>query len=185
MTTELSDTSGRQPCPQEPSALKGKDELVSKVKAKYGLKKQALRNIQAVKLVSCVKIRPARWQPLIRRVATPSMETIGLHHGSEAEHPGDREGENQIIGLLDRHPASAVDLPLRIRNALWNADNLRLAEAREKAAALHDQTTATLFGKLASAGDAQIWFLRPPLRLNDKLQPGKVSRDVQKRRRIG
>jgi hypothetical protein len=57
--------------------------------------------------------------------------------------------------------------------------------AREKAAVLDDQTTAALFGKLASTIDAQIWFLRSPSRLNDKLQPGKVSRDVHKRRRIG
>ncbi len=144
--------------------------------------------------------------------------------------------EDRIIDLLDRHLASAIDLQLRIRHALWNAEDPHLGEtrqlsaaaseieqfckliavrlralgavahvslqtaqarsfldaytisvtgdqehisaidralakfrhsarqAREKAVALRDQTTAALFGKLVSAIDAQIWFLRSPSR---------------------
>lgn len=144
--------------------------------------------------------------------------------------------QNRIIDLLDRHLASAIDLQLRIRHALWNAKDPRLAEtreldatasefqqfcdlialrlralgavaeatlqrtrarsfldpyphvaasdeehisaidralakfrhsarqARENAASFRDQTTAALFGKLACAIDAQIWFLRSPSR---------------------
>jgi len=151
--------------------------------------------------------------------------------------------ESQIIELLDKHLASAVDLQFRISNAIWNAEDPRLAEtrelsttaseinefcelmavqlralgaagqtslqrtwarsfldpyplvstgdeerismigrglaklqdsarqAREKAAALRDKTTAALFGKLASAIDAQIWFLRSPSRGSGKMQP--------------
>lgn len=150
--------------------------------------------------------------------------------------PAFENGVNQIIDLLDRHLASAIDLQLRIRQALWNAEDPRLVEtrelstaaseieqfceliagrlralggvaqaslqmagarsfldpypqvaagdeehisavarslakfrqsakqAREKAAAFRDQTTAALFGKLAAAVDAQIWFLRSPSR---------------------
>ena len=142
--------------------------------------------------------------------------------------------EKPIIDLLDRHLASAVDLQLRLRSALWNFEDLRLAEtrelgtaaseieqfytpiaerlcalgtavqttpqrlqvrsfldpyppaiagdedyilaikralaklrhsarqARERAAALCDETTATLFARLASAIDRQIWFLHSP-----------------------
>ncbi len=171
--------------------------------------------------------------------------------------PAVESGENQIIDLLDRHLASAIDLQLRIRNALWNAENPRLVEARElsatasefqqfcdliafrlrslgavaqatlqrtptrsfldpcppaavddeeqislidralakfrssakqareKAAALHDQTTAALFAKLASTIDAQIWFLHTPSSLGGKLQSGTVSRDMQKMGRNG
>ena len=39
--------------------------------------------------------------------------------------------EKPIIDLLDRHLASAVDLQLRLRSALWNFEDLRLAETRE------------------------------------------------------
>ncbi len=150
--------------------------------------------------------------------------------------PAAEIGHNRIVELLDRHLASAIDLQLRIRHALWNAADARLAEtrelsttaseiekfcelmalrlralgaagqatlqrmgalsfldpqppaaagdeeqisaidralatlqnsarqAREKAAALRDQTTAALFAKLAGAIDAQIWFLRSPSR---------------------
>jgi DNA-binding ferritin-like protein len=39
--------------------------------------------------------------------------------------------QNRIIDLLDRHLASAIDLQLRIRHALWNAEDPRLAETRE------------------------------------------------------
>ena len=150
--------------------------------------------------------------------------------------PAFENEQDRIIDLLDRHLASAIDLQLRIRHALWNAKDPRLAEtreldatasefqqfcdlialrlralgavaqatlqrtrarsfldpypdvaasdedrisaidralakfrlsatqARERAAAFRDQTTAALFGKLASAIDAQIWFLRSPLR---------------------
>ena len=150
--------------------------------------------------------------------------------------PAFKNEQDRIIDLLDRHLASAIDLQLRIRRALWNAKDPRLAEtrelnatasefqqfcdlialrlralgavaqatlqrtrarsfldpcpdvaasdedhisaidralakfrlsatqARERAAAFRDQTTATLFGKLASAIDAQIWFLRSPSR---------------------
>jgi DNA-binding ferritin-like protein len=139
-----------------------------------------------------------------------------------------------IIDLLNGHLTSAVDLQLRIRNAVWNSENPRPAEARElsttateieqfceliaermralgtdaqatlqraqtrsflepcppviadeqghisaiahalvklrqsakqarkQAAVLRDETTATLFDKLASAIDTQIWFLRSP-----------------------
>jgi len=38
------------------------------------------------------------------------------------------------------------------------------SDRSEKAAALRDKTTADLFGKLARAIDAQIWFLRSPSR---------------------
>jgi starvation-inducible DNA-binding protein len=144
--------------------------------------------------------------------------------------------EKPIIDLLDRHLASAIDLQLRLRSALWNFKDLRLAEtrelrttaseieqfcnliaerllalgvavqatpqrvqagsfldpnapgaagdeeyisaidralarfslsarqAREKAAALRDETTAALFATLARALDRQIWFLRSPSR---------------------
>ena len=150
--------------------------------------------------------------------------------------PGFKNEQDRIIDLLDKHLASAIDLHLRIRHALWNAKDPRLAEtreldatasefqqfcdlialrlralgavaqatlqrtgmrsfldpcpdvaagdeehisaidralakfrlsasqARERAAAFRDQTTAALFGKLASAIDAQIWFLRSPSR---------------------
>jgi starvation-inducible DNA-binding protein len=142
--------------------------------------------------------------------------------------------EKPIIDLLDRHLASAIDLQLRLRSALWNLKDARLAEtreldttaseieqfcnliaerlralgaavqatpqrvqvrsfldpyppagagdedyisaieralaklrhsarqARERAAAFCDETTATLFARLASAIDRQIWFLRSP-----------------------
>ena len=142
--------------------------------------------------------------------------------------------EKPIVDLLDRHLASAIDLQLRLRSALWNMEDPRLAEtrelgtkaseieqfcnliaerlralsavaqatpqrvqarsfldpyppsaagdedyisaieralaklrhsarqARERAAALCDETTATLFARLASAIDSQIWFLRSP-----------------------
>ena len=142
--------------------------------------------------------------------------------------------EKPIIDLLDRHLASAIDLQLRVRNALWNLEDPRLAEtreldttaseieqfcnliaerlralgavaqatpqrvqirsfldpyppaaaddedyisaieralaklrhsagqARERAAAFCDETTATLFARLASAIDRQIWFLHSP-----------------------
>jgi DNA-binding ferritin-like protein len=142
--------------------------------------------------------------------------------------------EKPIIDLLDRHLASAIDLQLRLRSALWNFEDPRLAEtrelgtaaseieqfcnliaerlralgavaqatpqrvqvrsfldpyppaaagdedyisaieralaklrhsarqARERAAAFCDETTATLFASLASAIDRQIWFLRSP-----------------------
>jgi starvation-inducible DNA-binding protein len=148
--------------------------------------------------------------------------------------PAFKNEQDWIIELLDRHLASAIDLQLRIRHALWNAKDPRLAEtrelnatasefqqfcdlialrlralgavaqatlqrtrarsfldpypdvaasdedhisaidralakfrlsatqARERAVAVRDQTTAALFGKLASAIDAQIWFLRSP-----------------------
>jgi DNA-binding ferritin-like protein len=150
--------------------------------------------------------------------------------------PAFENEQDRIIDLLDRHLASAIDLQLRIRYALWNAKDPHLAEtreldatasefqqfcdlialrlralgavaqatlqrtrarsfldpcpdvaasdedhisaidralakfrlsaaqARERAAAFRDQTTAALFGKLASAIDAQIWFLRSPSR---------------------
>ena len=150
--------------------------------------------------------------------------------------PTFKNEQDRIIDLLDGHLASAIDLQLRIRHALWNAKDPRLAEARElnatasefqqfcdlialrlralgavaqatlqrtrarsfldpypdvaasdeehisaidralakfrlsatqareRAAAFRDQTTAALFGKLASAIDAQIWFLRSPSR---------------------
>jgi DNA-binding ferritin-like protein len=39
--------------------------------------------------------------------------------------------EKPIIDLLDRHLASAIDLQLRLRSALWNFKDLRLAETRE------------------------------------------------------
>ena len=150
--------------------------------------------------------------------------------------PAFKSEQDRIIDLLDRHLASAIDLQLRIRHALWNAKDPRLAEtrelsatasefqqfcdlialrlralgavaqatlqrtrahsfldpypdvaasdedhisaidralakfrlsaaqARERAAAFRDQTTAALFGKLARAIDAQIWFLRSPSR---------------------
>ncbi len=42
--------------------------------------------------------------------------------------------ENQIIELLDKHLASAVDLQFRISNAIWNAEDPRLAETRELSA---------------------------------------------------
>ena len=142
--------------------------------------------------------------------------------------------EKPVIDLLDRHLSSAIDLQLRLRSALWNFEDPRLAEtrelgttaseieqfctlmaerlralgtaaqaspqrvqvrsfldpyptavagdedyisaiecalaklrhsarqARERAAALCDETTATLFATLASAIDRQIWFLRSP-----------------------
>ena len=142
--------------------------------------------------------------------------------------------EKPIIDLLDRHLASAIDLQLRLRSALWNFEDPRLAEtrelgtaaseieqfctliaerlralgaavqttpqrlqvrsfldphppaiagdedyisaieralaklrhsarqARERAAALCDETTATLFAALARAIDRQIWFLHSP-----------------------
>lgn len=142
--------------------------------------------------------------------------------------------EKPIIDLLDRHLASAIDLQLRLRSALWNFEDPRLAEtreldttaseieqfctliaerlralgavaqatpqrvqvrsfldpyppaaardedyisaieralaklrhsarqARERAAAFCDETTATLFARLASAIDRQIWFLHSP-----------------------
>jgi DNA-binding ferritin-like protein len=142
--------------------------------------------------------------------------------------------EKPVIDLLDRHFASAIDLQLRLRSALWNFEDPRLAEtrelgtaaseieqfcnliaerlralgtavqatpqwvqvrsfldpyppagagdedyisaieralaklghfasqARERAAALRDETTAALFAKLASAIDRQIWFLHSP-----------------------
>lgn len=47
-------------------------------------------------------------------------------------------------------------------------------QAQEKAAALNDETTAALFGKLTRAIDAQIWFLRSPSRRSGKLQPRMV-----------
>jgi starvation-inducible DNA-binding protein len=150
--------------------------------------------------------------------------------------PAFENEQDRIIDLLDRHLASAIDLQLRVRHALWNAEDPRIAEtrelsatasefqqfcdlialrlralaavaqatlqrtgvrsfldpyplvvsgdeehisaidralakfrhsarqARENAAAFRDLTTAALFGKLASAIDAQIWFLRSPLR---------------------
>ena len=150
--------------------------------------------------------------------------------------PAFENEQDRIIDLLDGHLASAIDLQLRIRHALWNAKDPRLAErrelnatasefqqfcdlialrlralgavaqatlqrtrassfldpypdvtasdeehisaidralakfrlsaaqARERAAAFRDQTTAALFGKLARAIDAQIWFLRSPSR---------------------
>jgi DNA-binding ferritin-like protein len=142
--------------------------------------------------------------------------------------------EKPIIDLLDRHLASAIDLQLRLRSALWNLEDPRLAETREldttaseieqfcnliaerlralgavaqatpqkvqvrsfldsyppaaaldedyicaieralaklrhsarqageRAAALCDETTASLFARLASAIDRQIWFLHSP-----------------------
>ncbi|MGO9171179.1 MAG: hypothetical protein ACLP7P_04340 [Rhodomicrobium sp.] len=157
--------------------------------------------------------------------------------------PTVKNRENQIIELLEKHLASAVDLQFRIRNAIWNAGDPRLAEtrelsataselnqfcelmavrlralgavgqpslqrtrarsfldphplaatgdeehisaidralakfrqsarqAREKAVALRDKSTAALFGKLARAIDAQIWFLRSPSKASCKLQP--------------
>jgi hypothetical protein len=39
--------------------------------------------------------------------------------------------EKPIVELLDRHLATAIDLQLRIRNALWNADSHRLADTLE------------------------------------------------------
>jgi starvation-inducible DNA-binding protein len=150
--------------------------------------------------------------------------------------PAFENQQDRIIELLDRHLASAIDLHLRIRHALWNARDPSLAEtreltatasefqqfcdlialrlrglgvaaqatlkragvrsfldpdpyvaasdeeqisaidralakfrlsavqARENAAAFRDQATAALFGKLARAIDAQIWFLRSPSR---------------------
>ncbi len=39
--------------------------------------------------------------------------------------------EKPIIELLDKHLASAIDLQLRLRSALWNFKDLRLAETRE------------------------------------------------------
>jgi DNA-binding ferritin-like protein len=36
-----------------------------------------------------------------------------------------------IIDLLDRHLASAIDLQLRLRSALWNFEDRRIAETRE------------------------------------------------------
>ncbi len=39
--------------------------------------------------------------------------------------------EKPIIDLLDRHLASAIDLQLRLRSALWNFEDPRLAETRE------------------------------------------------------
>ncbi len=39
--------------------------------------------------------------------------------------------EKPIIDLLDKHLASAIDLQLRLRSALWNFQDLRLAETRE------------------------------------------------------
>jgi starvation-inducible DNA-binding protein len=150
--------------------------------------------------------------------------------------PASKNGVDQIIELLDRHLASAIDLHSRISDAISNAEDPRLAEtrelndtaseidqfcelikvrlramgaaaqvmlqeiqarsfldpyplaargdqerissisgalgkfrnsarqARDRAAALRDQTTAALFGKLARAIDAQIWFLGSPSR---------------------
>jgi DNA-binding ferritin-like protein len=43
--------------------------------------------------------------------------------------------EKPIIDLLDRHLASAIDLQLRLRSALWNFEDPRLAETRELATA--------------------------------------------------
>ena len=39
--------------------------------------------------------------------------------------------EKPVIDLLDRHLASAIDLQLRLRSALWNFKDPRLAETRE------------------------------------------------------
>jgi hypothetical protein len=39
--------------------------------------------------------------------------------------------EKPIIDLLDRHLASAIDLQLRLRSALWNFEDPRLAETLE------------------------------------------------------
>ena len=39
--------------------------------------------------------------------------------------------EKPIIDLLDRHLASVIDLQLRPRSALWNFQDLRLAETRK------------------------------------------------------
>jgi starvation-inducible DNA-binding protein len=150
--------------------------------------------------------------------------------------PAMESEERGIIELLDRHLATALDLQFRIRQALWNFEDQRLAEtrelrtaateieqfceriairlralgivaqatpqkaraqsfldpyplvvagdqeyisaidgalakfrhsvrqAREKAAAFRDETTAALFGTLASTIDTQIWFLRSPSR---------------------
>ena len=39
--------------------------------------------------------------------------------------------EKPSIDLLDRHLASAIDLQLRLRSALWNMEDPRLAETRE------------------------------------------------------
>jgi DNA-binding ferritin-like protein len=142
----------------------------------------------------------------------------------------------KIVALLDRHLATAIDLRLRVMQAVWNVDNQTLTdsrdlgrtaseieqfcgrivarlkelgacasaglekaqarsclepypsvidgdegyinaihrgltkfrrftkEAREKADALYDETTAKLFSDQASAIDTQIWFLRSPVR---------------------
>ena len=39
--------------------------------------------------------------------------------------------EKPIIDLLDRHLASAIDLQLRLRSALWNFEDPRVAETRD------------------------------------------------------
>ena len=48
--------------------------------------------------------------------------------------PAFENEQDRIIDLLDRHLASAIDLQLRIRHALWNAEDPRLAETRELSA---------------------------------------------------
>jgi len=74
--------------------------------------------------------------------------------------------------FLDRSPQVAAgdeEHISAIDRALGKFQN-SARQAREKAAALRDKTTAALFGKLASAIDAQIWFLRSPSRASGKLQ---------------
>jgi DNA-binding ferritin-like protein len=61
------------------------------------------------------------------------------------------------VAASDEEHISAIDRALA-------KFRLSAAQARERAAAFRDQTTAALFGKLASAIDAQIWFLRSPSR---------------------
>ena|SRR5208282_5634066 len=51
-------------------------------------------------------------------------------------------------------------------------------QARENAAGLRDKTTAALFGKLASAIDAQIWFLRSPSRASGTMSCEHLWFDV-------
>jgi len=48
--------------------------------------------------------------------------------------PAFENGQDRIIDLLDRHLASAIDFQLRIRHALWNAEDPRLAQTRELSA---------------------------------------------------
>ena len=47
------------------------------------------------------------------------------------DQPALESKEKPIIDLLDRHLASAIDLQLRISDALWNAEDPRVVEIRE------------------------------------------------------